>query len=141
MSYKMMQVAEMYATGVKPTGEAVLAAAHGSACAVEPVGVFINDEMQERGWSIEELVSRMDGDPVTHLTMELMIHAPTKGMTLGEKDASLLARAFGTSKELWLRLDAQWQKHTPNAPSSATADMNAPIVNPDVNGGSLERAC
>ena len=92
----------------------------GSACAtVFPVGDFINDEMQERGWSISELVSRMDGSVVTKLTIEILVHAPSKGVRLDDKTASLLARAFGTSKELWLRLDEQWQKHAPTLSRSA----------------------
>lgn len=67
--------------------------------------------MQERGWSIEELTRRMGGDPVAQLTVELLIHAPTKGATLDEPTATLLSKAFGTSKELWLKLDETWQQN------------------------------
>lgn len=76
-----------------------------------PVGSFILDEMQERGWSVEELVRQMRADAVGQLTIELLIYAPTKGATLDERTASQLAHAFGTSKELWLRLDRAWQQN------------------------------
>ena len=75
-----------------------------------PVGSFILDEMHERGWSTKELVQRMGGDDVTRLTVELLIHAPTKGAILDQETAIRLATAFGTSKELWLKIDETWQQ-------------------------------
>lgn len=78
---------------------------------VFPVGSFIADEMQERGWSIEELTSRTGGDPVTQLTIELLIHAPTKGVRLDKDTAIKLSMAFGTSYLLWLKLDEAWQQN------------------------------
>jgi len=100
---------------MKSKTKSELAPATGSAsrklAAVFPVGSFVLDEMQERGWSIEELTRRMDGKPETQLTLELLICAPTKGATLDEKTAELLAAAFGTSKELWQKLDEQWQQN------------------------------
>ena len=111
------------------TPSAVVGAARGSAArtpaTVFPVGSFILDEMQERGWSIEELGRRMGCDIRDELAVELLIHAPTKGATLGEHTAKLLAKAFGTSKELWLKLDETWQQNVPDEPP-ATGDSRIP---------------
>lgn len=80
--------------------------------AVFPVGSFILDEMLERDWTIDDLIERMGGDDVTRLTVELLIHAPTKGVTIDQETAIRLSAAFGTSKELWLKLDEMWQNNT-----------------------------
>lgn len=74
-----------------------------------PVGVFILEELKARRWTLDELSKRMGGDAVTRLTLKLLIHAPTKGATLGRETAARLARAFGTSKTIWLKLDDAWQ--------------------------------
>lgn len=57
---------------------------------------------KERGWSVSELVRLMGGDSITKLAI------------LDEETASGLAAAFGTSKELWVNLDADWQASQEN---------------------------
>lgn len=75
---------------------------------------FIWDEMKARDWSINELARRMGGDPVVNVcALELGWFARQKGLLIGPEMAAQLARAFGTSAELWLNMDAAWQKYAP----------------------------
>ncbi len=81
---------------------------------VFPVGEFISDELRYRGWSRNDMAGRMsfnfDDAKVCRLELDLLIDAPTKGVILSEATAKGLARAFGTSKLMWLKLDQQWQE-------------------------------
>ena len=68
---------------------------------------FIQDELTERGWTLEDLATRMGGDDdVNLLTLELL-DIQERGMFLGEETAKSLATVFGTSVELWLGMDRQ----------------------------------
>lgn len=85
---------------------------------VWPVGHFIENEMNERGWTRRELVSRLGGGATTELEIDLLIFAPTKGVLLGAETAADIARVFGTSAELWLNLDKAWQDNGRDSRSS-----------------------
>ncbi len=75
-----------------------------------PPGEFIKDELDARDWDIPELARRMGGDAtLNQATVELLIYAPTKEVTLGEETAAQLSRAFGLSAQFFLNLDKQWQ--------------------------------
>jgi plasmid maintenance system antidote protein VapI len=76
---------------------------------VWPVGHFIENEMRARGWTRRELVKRLGGSNVDQLAIDLLIDAPQKGVLIGRDLAADIARAFGTSAELWLNLDKAWQ--------------------------------
>lgn len=72
-----------------------------------PVGQFIGDEMQARGWSSHDMAARMgDGDPATWaLTVELLVAcSDDPAVTLDVDTAQRIGRAFGTSADLWLNL-------------------------------------
>lgn len=84
---------------------------------VFPVCVFVKEEMEARGWTLDDLIDHMPGDQnVNRLTLELVFEAPEfdedirKGLRIGEQTAVGLAHAFGTSKDFWLNLDAAWVK-------------------------------
>lgn len=91
-----------------------------------PVGHFIKDEMKERGWTRRELVQRL-GEPldVNSLAIDLLIDTPRKGMLIGKDLAADLARAFGTSPELWINLDAAWQASVPSSDAGSVPSGNA----------------
>ncbi len=79
------------------------------------VCVFVKEEMEARGWTLEDLINHMPGNQdVNRLTLDIMFATPEfdddirKDMRLGEQTAIDLAQAFGTSKELWMNLDAAW---------------------------------
>ena len=77
---------------------------------VFPVGSFIKEEMEARGWSDQD-VTNMIADPTKKLAFGLLLFRPIKGLTIGNEMARELARIFGTSKKYWLNLDAAWQKY------------------------------
>lgn len=79
-----------------------------------PVGHFLQDEMDARGWSVGDVASRMASGyharAVWTLTMELLLHCSDTDMTIAGETADALGRAFGTSPELWINLNASYQK-------------------------------
>ncbi len=76
---------------------------------VWPVGDFIREEMEIRGWD-ENKVLTMIPDPVLRLAFSLILNTPTKGMILGNELATELSRIFGSSKKYWINLDRIWQE-------------------------------
>lgn len=74
------------------------------------VGEYIADELAERGWTVRELAERMGGNPaINELSVELALHVRDPRAFVGPKMADGLARAFGTSAQLWLNLDRAWR--------------------------------
>ena len=72
---------------------------------------FIQDELDARGWSLDELAVRMGGSaPHNRLALDLYMEvgAGEKDLRLGMDMAAQLAAAFETSAELWLNLERQW---------------------------------
>jgi plasmid maintenance system antidote protein VapI len=75
--------------------------------------VFMQEEMDARGWTRDDLATEMrcPNWGVTRLSLDLYFEAgPVEpDMLLG--DGEDFARAFGTSAEFWLNLEAAWRKH------------------------------
>lgn len=75
-----------------------------------PVGEYIKDELEARGWSTRDCAERMGGDvDLDHLTLDLHLcvspdHA-AHDATMSEETARGLEIAFGSSAETWLNLD------------------------------------
>jgi plasmid maintenance system antidote protein VapI len=82
--------------------------------APEPIhpSVFIQEEMDERGWSREELANRMGTERCVRNILVLDLYfevGPTRtNCRLGEDTARRLAAAFGTSPDLFLNLERAW---------------------------------
>lgn len=75
-----------------------------------PVIEFIRDELKTRKWNIWQLALRTGGDPQRNkLALEILEADPS--VLLGDEMADGLARAFGTSKEIWLNLERSWREH------------------------------
>ncbi len=94
-----------------------------------PVGSFVQEELDARGWTIPDLAKRMGGDAkINELAVEIMIHCwDEPSLRLGQETAEKLAQAFGTSPGLFIGLDAayrMWRERmetkpvTQNEPSS-----------------------
>lgn len=77
-----------------------------------PTGVFIQEEMDARGWSEEDVALRMGGRrefDYNLLCLGLMLHVHDKRLILDLETAEGLGRAFDVSPELFLNLDAAWR--------------------------------
>ena len=64
-----------------------------------PPGLFLLEEMHERGWSRKDMAEK-SGLSVRRITA--LVFYETR---LNEKDAAALSRAFGTGKRVWLNLE------------------------------------
>lgn len=79
-----------------------------------PPGEFIRDELEARGWTEEDLAIRMGSEeeyPKNLLTVQLIIEVPEykgRASRMGEGVAESLAKAFGTSVELWVNIENSW---------------------------------
>lgn len=82
--------------------------------AIHP-GVFISEELTARGWSRDDLATRIAGADtkewgVARLALDFYLDAGpgTPAMLMGDFVHDL-ARVFGTSVELWTNLEASWR--------------------------------
>lgn len=77
-----------------------------------PPGVFIQEEMDARGWSEEDVARRM-GDQRAYgmnmLCLGFILHVHDRNLILDRETAEGLSLAFGVSAELFLNLDAAWR--------------------------------
>ncbi len=73
-----------------------------------PPAVFIREEMEVRGWSIETLAekSQIKRQKIEEILSENYPVTPIYAMCL--------ANAFGTSKEFWLNLQRAWNGRCSN---------------------------
>ena len=65
---------------------------------------FIFEELTARGWTVDELAEKIGHNP---LDMYLAVGSDEPGIRLADM-ADGLARAFGTSPDLWRNLEAAW---------------------------------
>lgn len=87
--------------------------------------VFIAEELEARGWSLDDLALRMPGDFGINrcaLDFYMTIGAETPGLRIGES-ASALAAAFGVSPELFANLERAWVDH-PTTKALAAKELN-----------------
>lgn len=87
--------------------------------------VFIAEELEARGWSLDDLAQRMPGDfGVNRLALDfyMTIGAETPGLRIGESAAGLAA-AFGVSPELFTNLERAWVEH-PSTKALAFKELN-----------------
>ncbi len=75
-----------------------------------PVGSYLKEELEARGWSLEQLALRMAAKDIEiwQLTVELMIAVadgePTR-LKIDEETANRLGLAFDVSPEYWINLN------------------------------------
>lgn len=76
-----------------------------------PLGVFLQEEMDARGWDEADVAVRMGGDDVVKnlflVQLTLAVHNPN--LILDEKTACGFARAFDVSPAMFLNPDAAWR--------------------------------
>ena len=74
---------------------------------------FIREEMRARGWNLTAFLGYSGAaSPEDELGWRLYfrIGKDFPDMRMGERGAQQLARAFGTSAELWLHLEKAWME-------------------------------
>lgn len=71
---------------------------------------YLADEIEARGWTVEEMAVRMGGDASINLCAIELIRLEDPNIFLGQEMAEGIAKAFGTSADLWLRLDKTCRK-------------------------------
>lgn len=75
---------------------------------------LIRDEMDSRDWGIPTMARKMGGDAgVNRLALEMyfVVGPQNPGCRLGPVMAAQIAKAFGTSIEVWTNLEAAWLSH------------------------------
>lgn len=99
-----------------------------------PLSMYLREEMDERGWGINDMVAHMGGRPhgnelpLRHLSLRLCLS--DNDVILDEKTAALISTALGTSAEYWLNLDKARREnktraampHTPGQPRMPTRE-------------------
>ena len=84
-------------------------------------GEYIEDELEARGWTTHDIAIRATNDPkeqrIIELTCDLTIAVTYAEIgdsagdcILGYSTAEALAKAFGTSVEIWLNIEAEYQR-------------------------------
>lgn len=70
---------------------------------------FILEEMNARGWELDDVAARMGGNSEMNvLALGLYLTTRLPGMRLGDKTAAGLGRAFDVDGRYFLNLEAAW---------------------------------
>lgn len=72
---------------------------------------YVRDEMESRGWDDRRLAIAMGGDVATNLAVLDFMKIEDRRLKMDDATAEGLAKAFGTTANLWLRLDKAWRNH------------------------------
>lgn len=88
-----------------------------TAAEVFPPGEFIRDEMEARGWSLDDVHERLGNDPVRCCSFDLAAYVDDKKLILDQRTADDLAELFGSSSLCWIRLDRMWRGEPTDAGS------------------------
>lgn len=79
---------------------------------VWPPGLFIQEELDARGWSHDDLHAKLGPDPIDHLAVDIVLAVHDKNLIVDEQTAAALGRAFDVSPEFFLNLDRAWRSAT-----------------------------
>lgn len=74
------------------------------------VAEYLQGELEARGWTLSELKERSGADEAGCLALDFLELRDPR-LVLDADTAGLIATAFGSSAELWMRLDETWRKH------------------------------
>lgn len=90
---------------------------------VFPVCSFVLDEIEARGWSLDDLAARMGGNTdVNRLALDFLIYAhDERGLHIGQTMADQLAYAFGVSAQFFVNLDNAYRAARATHPEAGNA--------------------
>lgn len=78
-----------------------------------PLGHFIAEELEARGWTVQELAERMGGAEeldIHHLTLDLLIYIPDDPrQVVGDKTFGKLSMALGVDEGVLRRIDSSYR--------------------------------
>jgi plasmid maintenance system antidote protein VapI len=78
------------------------------------VGEYIQDALDARDWTVDDLASRMSGDfAVNKLTIELHLGILDKNCYMSKETSRQIGYAFGVSPDLFYKLDCAWRGAEP----------------------------
>jgi HTH-type transcriptional regulator/antitoxin HigA len=100
---------------------------------VSPPGELISEELEARGWSQEDLAEIMG----TSATLVSEVVNAKRSIT--PDTAALLARAFGTSTQLWLGLDARYHASLAKPDKASAAEARAMLYTKAPVGDMIKR--
>lgn len=76
-----------------------------------PVGDYLTEELDARGWSLSDLVEHMPGNQELNRRVAAdLLSTPLPGIRVSVDMAERLAVALGTDAEFWLNLDRVYQE-------------------------------
>lgn len=93
---------------------------------VWPVGTFIQEEMDARGWDMATVAYRMGATTLRDASLNLccvamLLAVHDKNLVLDRDTAEGLGRAFDVSPDYFLNLDRMWREHGPHPANDRTA--------------------
>lgn len=75
---------------------------------------YIQEELDARGWTVADVANQITTDPHEwsewHLTVELLIAFSDEKIIVDESTADALGKAFGTSPQLFINLNDNYQR-------------------------------
>lgn len=75
------------------------------------VSEFIQDELDARGWTLEHLAHQMGGDyGLNLLSLQMLYAVHDPNLLVDEETDRGIARAFGVSDGLFIRLHEAWRR-------------------------------
>lgn len=81
---------------------------------------FIQDELDSRGWTLDDLAIKMNGDfGVDRLALDFYFKVgPTEpNMRIGKEDAHRIANVFEVHEDFFINLENAWLELQPNTKS------------------------
>ena len=74
------------------------------------VGYYINEEVEARRWTSQDLAERMGGNlDETTLAVDMLIHLPEPKLLLTQDMADRLGSALSVSPDFFINLDRMWR--------------------------------
>lgn len=91
--------------------------------------IFIQDEMDARGWTRDDLAWHMGGDfSITRISLDFYFAIHDRNMRMGNDWIRGFAKAFGTSEDCFRNLERAWIDHPSSEVPTTAPDLR--LVHP-----------
>lgn len=87
--------------------------------------IYIKDELEARGWSIDDLAKAMPGDyGINHTALDFYLEIGPDNPTMHLGDLAIeVSRAFGVDDSLFPNLERAWLEH-PTTKAAALKELH-----------------